>query len=103
VGVDSEFVVAAAQILHEGVAGDHYLRCPIGSQSAHRSQSALELTVIGFYPVVRLLLDVMPRRQHQFFEHRRADRRGRRQPLGQRRPRPAHLQEGLGVALSLPR
>jgi hypothetical protein len=28
-GVDSEFVVAAAQILQEGVTGDHDLRCPI--------------------------------------------------------------------------
>jgi hypothetical protein len=28
-GVDSEFVVAAAQILYEGMAGDHDLGCPI--------------------------------------------------------------------------
>jgi hypothetical protein len=28
-GVDSEFVVPAAQILHEGVPGDHDLRGPI--------------------------------------------------------------------------
>ena len=27
-GVDSVFVVAAAQILQQGVAGDHGLRCP---------------------------------------------------------------------------
>jgi hypothetical protein len=39
-GVDSEFVVAAAQILDERVAGDHHLRCPISLQSAHRSQPA---------------------------------------------------------------
>ncbi len=36
-GVDSEFVVAAAQILHEGVPGDDHLGCPIGLESAHRS------------------------------------------------------------------
>ena len=36
-GVESEFVVAAAQILHEGVPGDDHLRGPIGLQSAHRS------------------------------------------------------------------
>jgi hypothetical protein len=35
--------VAAAQILQEGMAGDHELRCPIGLQPTHRSQSALEL------------------------------------------------------------
>lgn len=50
--LDSEFVVAAAHVLQKGVAGDHYLRCPIGLQSAHRSQPALELAVIGLYPVV---------------------------------------------------
>jgi len=46
-GVDAEFVVAAAQILHEGMPGDHDLRCPIRLQSAHPSQPALELPVIG--------------------------------------------------------
>jgi hypothetical protein len=35
------------------------LRGPIGLESAHRSQSALKLIVIGFYPVVRALLDVV--------------------------------------------
>ncbi|GAA3346873.1 hypothetical protein GCM10020358_59550 [Amorphoplanes nipponensis] len=58
--------MAAAQILYEGVPGYHYLCCPIGPQSAHGSQPALELTMIGFYPVVRVLLDVVPHRRHQF-------------------------------------
>ena len=40
-GFGSEFVVAAAQILQEGVAGDHYLRCPISLKSAHRTEPAL--------------------------------------------------------------
>src|SRR4051812_32018288 len=52
--VDSDFVVAGAQILDEGMAGDHRLRCLI--KSAHGSQPALELTVIGFYRIVCLLL-----------------------------------------------
>jgi hypothetical protein len=43
---NSEFVVAAAQVLQEGVAGDHDLRCPVGLESAHTSQPALELTLI---------------------------------------------------------
>jgi hypothetical protein len=67
VGVDSELVVAAAQILHEGVPGDHHLPCVIGSRSAHGFELALELAVIGFYRIVRVLLDVVPRRRHQFF------------------------------------
>jgi hypothetical protein len=30
VGVDAEFVMSAAQVLDEGMAGDHHLRSPIG-------------------------------------------------------------------------
>ena len=52
-GLDCEFVVAAAQIPQEGVAGDHHLRGPIRSSAAHRSQPVLELAVISFYRVVR--------------------------------------------------
>ncbi|AGZ40712.1 hypothetical protein AFR_12130 [Actinoplanes friuliensis DSM 7358] len=59
-GVDFEFVVAAAQVLYGGVTGDHHLCCPIGPQAALGSQPAFELTLIGFYPVVRVLLDVVP-------------------------------------------
>jgi hypothetical protein len=29
-GVDAEFVVAAPEVLHEGVPGDDDFRCPIG-------------------------------------------------------------------------
>jgi hypothetical protein len=41
-GVGSELVVAAAQILYEGVSGDHDLCCAIGLQSAHGPESAFE-------------------------------------------------------------
>jgi hypothetical protein len=47
-----EFEVSVAQILHEGVASDHYLSSPISLEAAHRSQPAFELTVISFYRVV---------------------------------------------------
>jgi hypothetical protein len=43
------------------VAGDHNVRGHIRVQAAHRSQPAVELTVISFYPVVRIPLDVLPR------------------------------------------
>ena len=36
-GVDAQFVVAAAKVLHEGMPGDDHLRCPISLQPAHRS------------------------------------------------------------------
>jgi hypothetical protein len=46
--VECDVVVAASQILYEGVPGDDHLGCPIGLKSAHRSQSSFELAVIGF-------------------------------------------------------
>jgi hypothetical protein len=43
--------------------GDDHLGCPIGLESAHRSQSALELAMISFDRIVLILLDVVPRRR----------------------------------------
>jgi hypothetical protein len=40
-GVDPEFVVAASQVLDEGVPGDDDLCRPFGLQSAHWSEAAL--------------------------------------------------------------
>jgi hypothetical protein len=45
--IDGVCVVAAADVLHEGVPGDDHLRGPISSKSAHRSELVFELTVIG--------------------------------------------------------
>jgi hypothetical protein len=67
--VECDVVVAASQILHEGVPGDDHLGCPIGLEFTHRPQSAHELTVIGFDPIVRVLLDVVPGRGQQLVEH----------------------------------
>jgi hypothetical protein len=64
-GVDSEFAVAGAQVLHERVAGDHDLRRPSGLQSPHRLEPILESAVIRFYRIVGVLLDVVPRRREQ--------------------------------------
>ena len=64
-GVNGEFVVAAALILDEGMAGDHHLRALISLKPSHWSRPALELTVIGLYWIVRVLLDVVPRRGYQ--------------------------------------
>jgi hypothetical protein len=73
-GVGPEFVVAAAQILNEGLPGDHDLCCSIRLQAAHLSQPALELPVIGLDRVVGVLLDVVPRRGNQLVEHGWVDR-----------------------------
>jgi hypothetical protein len=54
--------VATPQTLHEGVLGDDHPSRPIGLESAHRSQSALELAVIGLDRIVLVLLDAVPGR-----------------------------------------
>src|SRR4051794_16748611 len=36
-GVEAEFVVSAAEVLHEGVSGDDRLCGPVSAQPAHRS------------------------------------------------------------------
>jgi hypothetical protein len=60
---DSEFVVAAAQVLHESVTGNDHLRGPIRSEPAHRSEPVLELTVVSLDRIVGIPFDVMPRRR----------------------------------------
>jgi len=49
--VDTEFIVAAAQVLDEGVPGDGP-QGAVAFQSAHRPQPGLEPAVVGFHPVV---------------------------------------------------
>jgi hypothetical protein len=44
--------------------GDDRLGASIGLEPAHRSEPVLEVAVVGLDRVVRVLLDVMPRRRH---------------------------------------
>jgi hypothetical protein len=77
-GVDGEFIVAAAEVLDEGVSGDDDLGCDVCSQAPHRSEPVLEPAVIGFDRVVGVLLDVMPRGAQQLIDDG-GGRSGRRQ------------------------
>jgi hypothetical protein len=61
--LDAEFIVPAAEVLHERVSGDDHLGGSICLQAAHRSQSVFELAVIGFDRDVGVPFDVMPRRR----------------------------------------
>ncbi len=45
--VDTQLVVAAASVLHEGLPCDDHLCCVVRSQSAHRSQTVFELAVVS--------------------------------------------------------
>src|SRR5262249_36844354 len=74
--VDGEFVVATAEILHEGVPADDRLRGPVRAQAAHRSEPVLELTVIGPDWIVGMPLNVMPRRRDQLLDDGWVDRGG---------------------------
>jgi len=46
-GVESEFVVSAAEVLDEGMSGDDHLCGSVGAQPAHRSEPVFQSTVIG--------------------------------------------------------
>ena len=68
-GVGGEFVVAAAEVLHEGVAGGDPRGRAEPFQPAHRPQPGLQPAVIGFDPVVRVLLGDVRGGRDQFVEH----------------------------------
>ena len=92
-GVGDEFVVAAAEVLDEGLArGDHGSR-PEAFQAAHRTWPGLQPTMVGFDPIVGVLLGDVCCGRGQFIENpqvcagsvgghldrrRPADQRGRR-------------------------
>ena len=54
-GFDTEFVVAAAQVLDECVAADHDRRSLVGLQASHRPEPCFEPSVIALQAVVRVL------------------------------------------------
>ena len=57
--VDSEFVVAAAKVLHERVAADHDRRRPVAFEPAHRSKTRLQSAVITLDAIVGASRSVM--------------------------------------------
>jgi hypothetical protein len=62
-GVGGEFVVAAAKVLHERVAGGDPCGGAEAFDSAHRPEPRLQPTMIGFDPVVAILLGEVRRRR----------------------------------------
>jgi hypothetical protein len=56
-----KFVVAAADVLRERVTTDDHASGPVAFESAHRPESRLQASVVGFDPVVRVLLRVVER------------------------------------------
>ena len=63
--VDGEFVVAAAEILDEGVTGRDDARGSVSLQAAHRSQPRFQPAMVGLDGVVRVALDGVQSRRDQ--------------------------------------
>ena len=55
-GVGSEFIVAAAEVLHKPMSGCQHPRGPVAFDSAHRPQPRFQPPVIGLDRVIRLAL-----------------------------------------------
>ena len=60
-GFDAEFVVTAPDVLHERVTADDHPGGVVAFESAHRSEPRFEAAVVGFDPIVRILLGVVKR------------------------------------------
>jgi hypothetical protein len=63
--------VAAVDVLDEGVSGGYYSRAAELFESAHRSQSGLQPSVIGFDRVISVLLSDMVGGRQQLVEYPR--------------------------------
>ena len=69
--VGGEFVVAAAEVLHERKAGGYSFRGLEAFESAHWPQPRLQATMIGFDPIVAVLLSRVRRGRVEFAGTRR--------------------------------
>ena len=90
--LSGELIVAAAEVLHERVAGGDSSQRGDHLESAHRSQSCLEPAVVSLDTVVRVLLNDVARGREQVVEHARVDRR----PVGGDLDRRQAVREGAG-------
>ena len=75
IGIQAEFVVTAAQILDERMSSANHSGRAKPFQPTHRSQPALEPTMIGFDGIVRVLLHDVARGGQQLIDHPRVGRR----------------------------
>ena len=71
IGVQAEFVVAAAQVLDECMPSANHSGRAEPFQPTHRSEPGLEPTMIGFDRVVRVLLRDVARGGQQLIKHSR--------------------------------
>lgn len=67
-GVATEFVVAAANVLHQRVALHDHLRGSAALEASHRSQPRFELCMVRFDSIVRVPLGVVERGRNQLID-----------------------------------
>ena len=77
--VNVEFVVAAADVLHQRVTAHDHLGGVAAFEAAHRAEPGLEPSVVTLDPVVRVLLRVMKRGRQETFD--RSPQRGTSGPF----------------------
>jgi hypothetical protein len=70
VGFDPEFIVPAAQVLHERVAVHDHAGAAITLEATHGSQPRLEPSVVRLNPIVRVLLGVVERAWEELIDDR---------------------------------
>lgn len=73
-GLGGDVVVAAAEILHEGMTWGEDPRGAMPLQPAHRPQPSFQPPVVCLDGVIRVTLDGVQRRGNQFVEHPRVGR-----------------------------
>src|SRR4051812_40901495 len=67
--VDTEFIVAAPNVLHERMTAHDNGGTVIALESLHRAEPRFEAPVVGFDPIVRVLAGVVRRPGYQFIDH----------------------------------
>ena len=59
--VNPEFIVAAPNVLHQRVTANDHSCGVVAFESTHRSEAGIEPAMVGFDPIVRVLLGVVER------------------------------------------
>jgi hypothetical protein len=73
--LDRQLVVAAPNVLHEGMSGDHDPGATVLLEATHRPKPRLQPAVVRLDPVVGVLVGSMPGGWRQLCEHARIHRR----------------------------
>jgi len=62
--------VTAPDVLHERVTAHDHPRGVVAFEATHRPKPRLEPPMIGFDPIVRILLSVVKRAREELLDHR---------------------------------